>query len=120
MEVAAWMIERVARNLILVSRSGPINGYQPAFVIHEKRLSKLDSKVPASDRHLFVLHGISGTAVVFVPLASKLESNVYAFQFGIHNRAENLTVVDMASSYIAVRQSLFLHRSECPNVTSLQ
>ena len=69
------------------------------FKFHEECLVKLKSA--GSGPSLFVVHGVEGSADVFAPLASKLEADVYAFQFGEHS--EEVSVPALAEAYIEVR-----------------
>ena len=69
------------------------------FKLHEECLVKLKSA--GSGPSLFVVHGVEGSGDIFAPLASKLEADVYAFQFGEHS--EEVSVPALAEAYIEVR-----------------
>ena len=71
------------------------------FRIHDDCLVKL--KAGESGQSLFIVHGVEGNGEVFKPLASKVNADIYAFQFG--NHTEEVSVPALAEAYIKVSNS---------------
>ena len=73
------------------------------FKLHNECLVKLNFN-PGSTQSLFVVHGIGGNCEIFRQLASRLDTQVYGFQFAEHSLLE-ASVPSLAEIYISVSQT---------------